>query len=115
VTITRNFKVFGILVLVIIATGTMYLSQLDKAEAQQPKTYDAYTGEYVQSVSYWGYTKLDGFTTLRLQSSSNQAHPLVYVTFKDSELPVTTRLGGRIYEISYYDNEKITVKETLAF
>jgi hypothetical protein len=93
----------------------MYLSQLDKAEAQQPKTYDAYTGEYVQSVSYWGYTKLDGFTTLRLQSSSNQAHPLVYVTFKDSELPVTTRLGGRIYEISYYDNEKITVKETLAF
>ena len=110
----RNYKVYGILLLVVIASAAVYLSQLDKAEAQTIKIYDAYAGEYNQHIAYWGFTKSDGYTTVRLQSSSNQDHPLVYVTFKDSELPVTTRVDGRIYEIRSYDNEKINVEETLA-
>lgn len=106
-----NYKVYGLLLLVAIAGAAVYLSQLDKAEAQTIKTYEVYAGEYVQSVSYWGFMKNDGYTTIRLQSSANLDHPLVYVTFKDSELPVTTRVSGRIYEILSYDNTKVTVKE----
>lgn len=106
-----SYKVYGLLLLVAIAGVAVYLSQLDKAEAQVIKTYEVYAGEYTQSISYWGFMKGDGYTTLRLQSSYNPDHPLVYVTFKDSELPVTTRIDGRIYEIISYDNSKVTVKE----
>ena len=107
----RNYKVYGLLLVVVLAGAVVYLSQLDRAEAQTIKTYDAFAGEYTQTISYWGFTKSDGYTTLRLQSSSNPDHPLVYVTFKDSGLPVTTRIDSKTYEISSYDNTKIAVKE----
>jgi hypothetical protein len=38
-------------------------------------------------------------------------HRTVYVTFKDSELPVKFQLEGVEYEILYYDNEKIIIKK----
>ena len=107
----KNYKLYIVLLTLGILGGVVYLSQLDKAEAQTIKTYEVYAGEYVQVVSYWGFTKSDGYTTIRLQSSANPDNPLVYVTFKDSDLPVTTRVDGRIYEILSYDNSKITVKE----
>ena len=86
-----------------------------------------YAGEYVESISYWGYTKSGGYTTVKLQgryqklvvgstTSGNttiqqyKLYPLAYITFKDSELPVKFRLDKSEYKILYYDDEKIIIK-----
>jgi hypothetical protein len=85
-----------------------------------------YSGEYIGSLSYWGYTKSGGYTTVKLQGShqnqagyggagnasfqTNLAYPYIYVTFKDSELPVKFKLDKLEYEIIYYNNTQIIVK-----
>lgn len=87
-----------------------------------------FAGEYVESISYWGYIKNDGYTTVRLQGRYRQLevgrsktgntsiltykpYPLAQITFKDSELPFKFRLDNIEYEILYYDNEMIIVKK----
>jgi hypothetical protein len=105
-----NKKLFSVL-LVLLAVGTaMTLTDLNKVEAQAVTgTVDIFAGEYGATVSYWGNTRSDGYTTVRLQTRND--YPLVYFTFKKEELPVTIRLGGVIYNITYYDNTKISLRE----
>ena len=87
-----------------------------------------YAGEYVESISYWGYTKSGGYTTVKIQGKYQklevgrsiqgnttihqyEPYPLAYITFRDSELPIKFRLDDVEYEILYYNNEKVIVKK----
>jgi hypothetical protein len=66
-----------------------------------------FAGEYAESISYWGYTRSNGYTTVRLQTRGD--YPLVYFTFK--ELPSRIQLEGIEYDVLYYDDERIIIKK----
>ena len=104
----KNRKLMGAVFVLLTAGIAMYAMDQGGVEAQVVKEgIDIFAGEYEESVSYWGNFRSDGYVTVRLQTRSD--YPLVYFTFKD--LPATIRIGGAMYNITYYDNTKITLKK----
>lgn len=97
----------GMLVL-LAASALLYTSDVKKVSAAAPEV-SIKAGQISAPFSYWGFEKSGEYTTVRLQTVIS--YPIATYTFKDSELPVTIRIGGEAYEIVSYSNTKIAVRQ----